>query len=331
MPHPRRDAGRRGGGPAGVKPLRARRHHDQRALGRHARFDLAAVDGGLERVEQTRGRPVFIGGIFHVRNRRLRQAEKSGHAGLGPAHAEAKRLDARQDYVGHDAYNKKLIVIVNKKPITPINKLLIMVESPHDRLKAARLAAGFETAASAALAMGVKAPTYTHHENGTAGLSRSGERYARFFRVSLDWLLTGRGEMKMKRDEPGLAIPILGVVGAGAGVEMIEDEAGLNGQHEIQMPAQGNIGALVVRGDSQYPRFRDGEIILFDPRPALPETLQGRYAVVQTVDGRRLIKILRRSRAGGDNRWTLESHNAPPEENVQLLGAWRYIGVLQRD
>ncbi len=68
---------------------------------------------------------------------------------------------------------------------------------PFERLKIARERAGYATAADAARAMGIKEVSYYHHENGTNGLSRSGARYAAFFRVSLDWLLTGRGQMQI--------------------------------------------------------------------------------------------------------------------------------------
>ena len=68
--------------------------------------------------------------------------------------------------------------------------------SAHERLAEARAAAGYETAADAARALGVREPTYFGHENGSRGLGRAAQRYATFFKVSLDWLLTGRGEMR---------------------------------------------------------------------------------------------------------------------------------------
>lgn len=64
---------------------------------------------------------------------------------------------------------------------------------PEDRLRQAREMASYKTASDAARAMGVPIPTYTQHENGTRDFIDSAARYAAFFRVSLDWLLTGRG------------------------------------------------------------------------------------------------------------------------------------------
>ena len=63
-----------------------------------------------------------------------------------------------------------------------------------DRLRAARSAAGFNTARDAARALGISPPTYYAHENGTRGVN--GEvlvAYARAFRVSLSWLIAGEG------------------------------------------------------------------------------------------------------------------------------------------
>jgi phage repressor protein C with HTH and peptisase S24 domain len=199
------------------------------------------------------------------------------------------------------------------------------MQDPCQRLIAARLAAGYSSAASAARAMGIGVATYNHHENGTRGFVHDGERYARFFRVSLEWLLTGRGEMKTRRER---IIPVHGLVGAGASVEMIGDSAAIDPPDEVELPSDGSLAALQVRGESQWPRFLDGEYILFDRMPVDPASQTGRYAIVQTIDGRRLIKTLRRSREGGDNRWRLESHNAPPEDPVELMGCWRYLGTL---
>jgi len=62
------------------------------------------------------------------------------------------------------------------------------------RLKAARKAAGFKTARAAAESLGVPYPTYTQHENGTRGIVREADLYTRRFKVSLDWLMRGRGQ-----------------------------------------------------------------------------------------------------------------------------------------
>lgn len=73
----------------------------------------------------------------------------------------------------------------------------------HKRLTAARKSAGFDTAKQAADALGIRYPTYAGHENGSSGFRRdTAAFYAKRFGVSLDWLITGRGEMKGLKDDP---------------------------------------------------------------------------------------------------------------------------------
>jgi hypothetical protein len=148
------------------------------------------------------------------------------------------------------------------------------------------------------------------------------QRYARFFRVDYEWLMTGRGEMRA-RTASEAGVPVDGFVRDGA----VIDPGGAARQEssEIILPAESALGAFVVAGDSQRPRFLDGEIILYDRRPVSPDTLVDRIAIVQIADGRKMIKIIRRADAA---RWRLEWHNAPAEEAVELLAAWRYVGSL---
>ncbi|WP_428988596.1 XRE family transcriptional regulator [Methylocapsa aurea] len=189
------------------------------------------------------------------------------------------------------------------------------------RLKKARLAAGYETATAAAEAMGVKVPTYIHHENGRSGLSRVLKRYAAFFRVSADWLLTGRGDMKGRAS----TIPVMGRIAGGA-VQMADEVGDAELSDSIELPGNGRVAALQVDGDSEYPRFCAGEFVLYDLDPVMPAQLVGRYAVVQTHDGRRQVKILQQGRRPGV--WRLESHKSPPQDDVELIGVWRYLGVI---
>lgn len=64
----------------------------------------------------------------------------------------------------------------------------------NERLIEARTKAGFETATLAAEALGVPYQTYATHENGNGGLpAKPAIKYAKKFKVSLDWLLTGKG------------------------------------------------------------------------------------------------------------------------------------------
>jgi hypothetical protein len=61
------------------------------------------------------------------------------------------------------------------------------------RLKAAREAAGYRTAARAAEALDVAWEAYAGHEGGRRGFDRRIEQYAEAFDVSVEWLLNGLG------------------------------------------------------------------------------------------------------------------------------------------
>lgn len=61
------------------------------------------------------------------------------------------------------------------------------------RLQLARENAKFPTARAAATRFGWSYHTYVQHENGTRGIGRSAGKYAKAFKVSEGWLLTGEG------------------------------------------------------------------------------------------------------------------------------------------
>ena len=65
---------------------------------------------------------------------------------------------------------------------------------PAERLRIARLRAGYETGKDAAEALGIPVSTYLGHENGSRGITaRQAEVYARKYKVREGWLLYGTG------------------------------------------------------------------------------------------------------------------------------------------
>jgi len=199
--------------------------------------------------------------------------------------------------------------------------------TPSDRLIEARRRAGFETAAEAARALNIAESTYAGHENGSRGIKLpSLDRYAKFFKVNFDWLVTGKGAAR--GPSPLRRVMLHGFVRAGAQIEEVAPEVFMKQPDFIELWQEGQIGALEVEGDSMWPRFMAGEYILFELTPRNPAELIGEYAIVQTLDGRRMIKVLRAGRREG--RYRLESHKAPPVDDVELLAAWRYCGCVPK-
>jgi len=69
------------------------------------------------------------------------------------------------------------------------------MSDPAERLRIARLRAGFETGKEAAEALGFPVSTYLGHENGSRGYPAGKAMiYARKFKVREQWLLYGVGE-----------------------------------------------------------------------------------------------------------------------------------------
>lgn len=64
---------------------------------------------------------------------------------------------------------------------------------PAKRLQIARESAKFKTARAAAEFHGWSPDTYHQHENGKRGIGRASAKYAKAFKVSEAWLLTGEG------------------------------------------------------------------------------------------------------------------------------------------
>jgi phage repressor protein C with HTH and peptisase S24 domain len=199
------------------------------------------------------------------------------------------------------------------------------MSEPHERLQEARRAAGYADAASAARAMGLRAETYHTHENGGRGLSRIGERYARFFQVNLEWLLTGRGDMKGRRKA---GVPLYGTVGAGAEVQPIA-EAVTDGPLEwIDLPDAKDIFALEITGDSAVPRYRPGEVLLVNRDPVNPDQMINHYCVLDLADGRRCAKRLKKIR--GEFWLASENQLFDAEPAPLIIGCYRIVGTLAR-
>lgn len=95
------------------------------------------------------------------------------------------------------------------------------------RLKQAREDAGYESASKAARALGVSVSTYSAHENGQNGLKvQFAAKYARKFKVTQSWLLTGEdGTSSQNIPQIGM-VPVVGKVSAGVplNVETVEQE-----------------------------------------------------------------------------------------------------------
>lgn len=147
----------------------------------------------------------------------------------------------------------------------------------HERLKFARDAAGYYTAAEAARAFGWKEPRYRHHENGTAGYSAvQAQAYGRAFGVTPEWLLFGEGVDPDRTNRSGGSIarriehqvPVLGEVAAGIWREIAPIDAS---EAKEFLPISlagyraGSLYALRVMGPSMNEYYPDGTYVVVAP------------------------------------------------------------------
>lgn len=111
-------------------------------------------------------------------------------------------------------------------------------------------------------------------------------------------------------------VPIVGYIGAGAIVYSMDDHANGAGLEEVDAPPGCGEGAVavIVRGDSQYPAYRDGDILIYDTHLPPGEAV-GRECVTRLTDGRTMLKIVMR---GAQGLFDLHSYNAPPITGVAL-------------
>jgi transcriptional regulator with XRE-family HTH domain len=109
---------------------------------------------------------------------------------------------------------------------------------------------------------------------------------------------------------------IVGIVGLGEQIEWAGSNDMPLGEVELPFPVREGCVALEAKGDSQFPRVRNGEILIVKFNGLVPDEVIGQEVVVRLADGTYLMKTIRRGYEAG--RYNLESHNAPLRENVQI-------------
>jgi hypothetical protein len=135
-------------------------------------------------------------------------------------------------------------------------------------------------------------------------------------------VLTAAQIMDVALPNENRTILVMGYIGAGAEVYPINDGDGLL-EVEADVPVPPGAVGAVVRGDSMYPVFEDGDLVAYGGEPLTPEQAVGKTCIVQLSDGRMLIKKVRFGSKPG--LYTLTSWNAPDIEDVPLDWARKFI------
>lgn len=192
------------------------------------------------------------------------------------------------------------------------------------RLRQARVAAGFETAADAAGACGWNEQGYAVHEAGAAPFDWRGARaYASAFGVRTEWLYAGAGQPCA----PGY-VPVLGRAGADPSGAMLFATGQSPGELAPLPPgATAKAVALRVAGDSMRGLADDGALIFFEDQRTPPTyDMLGHVVVVETETDEVLVKRL--LRGSGSGLFDLESLDAAPRNDVRLRWAAHITAII---
>lgn len=206
-------------------------------------------------------------------------------------------------------------LIAMRRCAIPLGRGRRGVEEPKDRLRKARLAAGYSTVAEAARVTKLHYQNWSDHEAGRRKIKEhNAKTYAKKLKISWVWLLTGHDAAS------GRTVPLKGYVGAGAQVHAL----GAQDIDFVQAPpgAGDDDIAFEIRGASMPP-FREGGLILATPVLNVTDVLY-RLAVVDLDDGTRWFKQVMPSATAG--RFTLVSlaSGFDPMPDVVIASAARF-------
>ena len=228
----------------------------------------------------------------------------------------------------------------------------------HERLRQARVSAGYKSASAAAEALGISASTYRAHENGQNDFDfMDAGRYAKRFNVSQLWLFEGREAspeltqaaevlraQRLARDEAAEAVvrnmptpnasfpPRYQRFQADRRVPLYgQTEAGPNGKFVMNgaiiadvfcPPGLENVPdayAVRVYGTSMEPRYKAGETVWLNPQ--LP-VRAGDDVVVQLkpeFDGDEMASYIKEFRSRSSKILKLWQHNPEEGEPKELV------------
>lgn len=172
--------------------------------------------------------------------------------------------------------------------------------------------------------MGLKPSTYASHENGQTEPDReSVQSYARRFKASAPYILTGIGKL----DAHNL-VPIVGRIGAGGDISPEYEQVPDEGLEEIELPISVGVDAVVfeIVGASMKPKYEHGQMIVCTRSSRDPDALLGCEVAVRTSDNKRYLKTIKQGRRRG--LYTLESFNADPITDVRLAWVGEILAVI---
>ncbi len=117
------------------------------------------------------------------------------------------------------------------------------------------------TQSEVAKIIGVKRSTYTRWEVGTSDPKNYLDKLADFYKVSMDYLDSGKERAEKTNNPDVVRVPVLGRVAAGIPIEAIQE---VDDWEEIYHPGAGDdkFFALRIHGQSMEPRLYEGDTVI---------------------------------------------------------------------
>lgn len=186
------------------------------------------------------------------------------------------------------------------------------------------------TARSASIAAGMS-------PDGIRGLLRNPDssptietvrKLARALDVSPEWLGYGIGDGPTG-EAAGSDVGVFGYIAAGGSIDT--SSAQIEG-HEplfkvrVPFPIPDDALAFQIRGESMWPKYDPGDVIVCSRFAENPDGVIGHTAAVETADGARYLK--RVQRGSRDGLYLLLSHNAPEMVDVAVVSFSSVIAVI---
>lgn len=126
-------------------------------------------------------------------------------------------------------------------------------------------------------------------------------------------------------------VTVMGKIGAGSSIMPEVEQVPVGGLYEIRTPFTVPRGAIAfeVDGDSMWPRYDPGDVIVCWRQGSSMEEVIGWEAAVRTADGQRYLKRILEGAEPGT--FDLESHNAPPIRGVRIEWVAQVHAVIRAD
>jgi hypothetical protein len=218
-----------------------------------------------------------------------------------------------------------------------------MAKTRGDRLREAR-AKLFRSARAAAKALEIPHATYSAHERAEMPGGRDygpneAKRYGRRFKVTPEWLLTGRDIGQLEADEhipseeilqpspEKKVIRVVGYVGAGSKAHYYATSQGHLDEVLAPEVAEGLTVAVELRGDSLGELFDRWLVFYDDVRSPVTADLIGQLCVVGLPDDKILVKTIRRNRNG---LYDLLSNTEAPMLDQEIVWAAKVKNMAPR-